>query len=105
MEIFEPEGEVELSGGEVAGGDEVEDGILDLGGELGEGIAGAGAGDGVELVKAELVVEGDGGWRGEWEGRAGAGVEGGVDAGCEGLRSGTQDEGGDGLQGGELGGA
>ena len=64
MEVFEPEGEVELSGGEVAGGDEAEDGVLDLGWEFGEGVAGAGAGDGVELVEAELVVEGDGGRRG-----------------------------------------
>ena len=58
MQVFEPEGEVELSGGEVAGGDEAEDGVLDLGWELGEGVTGAGAGDGVELIEAELVVEG-----------------------------------------------
>lgn len=58
MELFEPEGEVELSGGEVAAGDEAEDGVLDLGRKFGEGIAGAGAGDSVELVEAEVVVEG-----------------------------------------------
>jgi hypothetical protein len=52
VELFEPEGEVELSRGEVAAGDEAEDGVLDLRGQLGEGVAGAGAGDGVELVEA-----------------------------------------------------
>jgi hypothetical protein len=58
VEVFEPEGEVELSRGEVASGDEAEDGILDFGWEFGEGVAGAGAGNGVELVEAELIVEG-----------------------------------------------
>ena len=81
MELFEPEGEVEFSGGEVAGGDEAEDGVLDFGGEFGEGVAGAGAGDGVEFVEAELVVEGERGRRGEGEGLAGAGGEGGVEVG------------------------
>ena len=57
MEVFEPEGQVEFSGGEVAGGDEAEDGVLNLGGKFGEGVAGAGAGDGVEFVEAELIVE------------------------------------------------
>ena len=103
MEVFEPEGEVELSGGEVACGDEAEDGVLDLGGEFGEGVAGAGAGDGVELVEAEFVVEGQRWRRGEGWGLAGAGGEGGVEAGCETPRLGAKDESGDGLQGGELG--
>jgi len=67
VEVFEPEGEVELSGGEVAGGDEAEDGVLDLGRKFGEGVAGTGAGDGVEFVQAELIVDGDGG--GGTEGR------------------------------------
>ena len=62
VEVFEPEGEVELSGGEVAGGDKAEDGILDLVGEFGEGVAGTGAGYGVEFVEAELVVKGSMGW-------------------------------------------
>ena len=58
MQIFEPKGEVELSGGEVSGGDEAEDGVLDFGGKFGEGVTGAGTGDGVELVEAELIVDG-----------------------------------------------
>ncbi len=103
MEVFEPEGQVELSGGEVAGGDQAEDGVLDFGGEFGEGVTGAGAGDGVELVEAELVVEGKRGRWGGGQGLAGAGGEGGVDSGCETLRFGPKDESGDGLEGGELG--
>lgn len=58
VEVFEPEGEVEFLSGEVAAGDEAEDGVLDLGRKFGEGVAGAGASDGVELVEAEVVVEG-----------------------------------------------
>ena len=103
MEVFEPEGEVELSGGEIAAGDEAEDGVLNFSGEFGEGVAGAGAGDGVEFVEAELIVEGERGRWGEGESLAGVGSEGGVDAGCETLRFGPKDESGDGLQGGELG--
>ena len=91
MEVFEPEGEVELSGGEVAGGDEAEDGVLDFGWELGEGVAGAGAGDGVEFVEAELIVEGERGRRGAGQGLAGAGGEGGVDVGGETLGPGAKD--------------
>jgi hypothetical protein len=102
VEGFQPEGEVELSGGEVAGGDEAEDGVLDLGGEFGEGVAGAGAGDGVELVEAELIVKGKRRRRGVGESLAGAGGEGGVDAGGEAFRLGPKNERGDGLQGGEL---
>ena len=94
MEIFEPEGEVELSGGEIAGGDEAEGGVLDLGGKFGEGVAGVGAGDGVEFVEAELVVEG--------EGAAGGGGEGGVEVGGEVLRFGLKDKRADGLEGREL---
>ena len=52
VQFFEPEGEVEPSGGEIAGGDQAEDSVLDFRGKLGEGVAGAGAGDGVELVEA-----------------------------------------------------
>ena len=59
LEVFEPEGEVEFAGGDVAGGDEAKNGLLKLEGELGEPVAGAGAGDGFELVEAEPVVEGD----------------------------------------------
>jgi len=58
VEVFEPKGEVELSGGEVASGDEAENGVLNLGWEVGEGVAGAGSRDGVEFVEAELVVKG-----------------------------------------------
>ena len=64
VEFFEPEGEVELSGGKVAGGDEVEDGVLNFGWKLGEGVAGAGAGEDVKFVEAEMIVEGKRG-RGE----------------------------------------
>jgi hypothetical protein len=64
VEVFEPEGEVELSSSEIAAGDELQDGILNFGREFGEWVAGAGAGDSVELVEAELVVEGNGGKRG-----------------------------------------
>ena len=102
VEIFKPEGEVEFSGGEVAGGDEAEDGVLDLGGEFGESVAGAGAGDGVEFVEAEPVVEGERGRRGGGDGLAGAGGEGGVEVSGEIPRFGLEDERGDGLQGGEL---
>jgi len=52
VELFEPEGEVKLVGGEVAGGDQAEDGVLNFSGEFGEGVTGAGAGDGVEFVEA-----------------------------------------------------
>jgi hypothetical protein len=38
--------------GEVAAGDEAGDGVLDLGRKFGEGVAGASASDGVELVEA-----------------------------------------------------
>jgi hypothetical protein len=102
VKFFEPESEVELSGGEVAGGDEAEDGVLNLRWEFGEGVAGAGAGDGVEFVEPELIVEGERGRRGAGEGLAGAGGEGGVDAGRETLRHRPKDKSGDGLQGGEL---
>jgi hypothetical protein len=102
VKVFEPEGEVELSCGEVAGGDEAEDGVLDFRGELGEGVAGAGASDGVELVEAELIVEGERGRRGKGKGRSGAGGEGGVDTCGETLGLGPKNERGDGLQGGEL---
>ena len=61
MEVFEPAGEVEFAAGEVAGGDEAEDGVLELGGEFGEGVVGAGAGDDFDLVETEAVVKGDGG--------------------------------------------
>jgi hypothetical protein len=105
VEVFEPAGEVELAGGEVAGGDEVEDGVLELGGKLGEGVAGAGASDGVELVEAELIVESEGWGRGRQKGFAGAGGESGVNVGGETFCLGPEDEGGDGLEGGELGGA
>src|SRR5271155_2050016 len=99
VEVFEPEGEVEFAAGEVAGGDEAEDGVLELGGELVEGVAGAGAGDGFELVEAEAVVEGDGGRGGVGLGFAGADGEAGVEAGGGVVRA----EHGDGLQRRELG--
>ena len=102
MEVFEPEGEVEFSGGEIAAGDEAEDGVLNFGWEFGEGVAGSGAGDGVEFVEAELIIDGDGGRRVRRQGFAGAGGEGGVDVGGEALRPGAKDESGYGLQGGEL---
>jgi hypothetical protein len=57
VELFEPESEIEFSGGQVAASDEAEDGVLDFGGEFGEGVTGAGTGDGVELVESELVVD------------------------------------------------
>ena len=103
MQVFKPEGEVELSGGEVAGGDEAEDGVLDLGWKLGKGVAGAGAGDNVELIEAKLIVDGKRGRRSQWQSFPGTGGEGGVDAGCKALRFGAKNESGDGLQGGELG--
>ena len=102
MQVFQPEGEVEFSSGEVAGGDEAEDGVLDLGGEFGEGVAGAGAGDCVELVEAELVVEGERGRRGEGASFAGAGRKGGLEMSGEVLRIAPGEESGDGLEGGEL---
>jgi len=81
VEVFEPVGEVEFAGGDVAGGDEAEDGVLEVGGELGEAVAGAGASDGFQLVEAEAVVEGDGGRGGVGFGFAGADGEAGVEAG------------------------
>ena len=60
LEVFQPEGQVEFAGGEVAGGDEIEDGFLKLDGEFGEGITGTSAGDGLDLIEAEPIVEGDG---------------------------------------------
>lgn len=100
-EVFEPEGEVEILRGEVAGGDEVEHGVLKLGGELGEGIAGTGAGEGVECIQAEGVGFGSGRARG-----GAAAGEGCVQARCEmswiffGLGDEAPQQG---VQGGELG--
>ena len=105
MKIFEPVGEVEIAGGEISGGDEVEDGVLEFGKEFDEGITGVGAGKGVEFVEAELVVEDERGWGSERQGLNGTGGEGGVDVGGEALRPGSKDMGGDGLKGGELRGA
>jgi hypothetical protein len=106
VELLEPESQIEFSGDEVAASDEAEDGVLDFGGEFGEGVAGAGAGDGVELVEAELVIEGERALRGEGEGLAGTGGEGGVEVGRDVLWSVThEDAAGDSLQGGELRGA
>jgi len=102
VEVLQPESEVELSGGEVAGGDEDEDGVLNLGGEFGERVARAGAGNCVEFVEAELVVERERGRRGEGAGFAGAGCKGRVETGREVLRIAPGQESGDGLQGGEL---
>jgi len=79
FQVIEPDGEIKTPGGEVAGGDEAENGVLNLGGEIGEGKAGAGTGKGVELVEAELVVDGKK-RAGEM---AGAGCEGGVEGGCD----------------------
>jgi hypothetical protein len=105
VEVFEPAGEVELSGGEVAGGDEAENGALDVGWEFGEGVAGAGASEGVEFVESEAIVECEK-WRvGEAANLAVAGCKVGVDVGCEVLRVGPENERYDGLQGGELRGA
>ncbi len=93
-EVFEPEREVDFRGGEVARGDKAEDGFLEVGGKLGEGVAGAGAGEGVELVEAEGVVDGSGrGWR-----------EGKFACGAEGKDGGARDEAGECVEGGELGG-
>jgi hypothetical protein len=102
VEVFEPEGEVELSGCEIPARDEAEDGVLDFGGEFGEGVAGAGASNGVEFVEAELAVERERGRRGGREGLADAGGEGGVEVGCQIFRFGLEDERGDGLERGEL---
>lgn len=72
--VFQPGGEIEVRCGEVSAGDEVEDGLLDVGGQLGESVAGAVPGEGVELIEAVTVVElGDGVGLG--------GRQGGVDAG------------------------
>jgi hypothetical protein len=105
VKIFEPAGEVEVAGGEVSGSDEVEDGVLEFGKEFDEGVTGAGAGEGVEFIESELVVEDERGWWSEREGVAGIGGKGGVDVGGEALRPGSKDVGSDGLKGGELRGA
>jgi hypothetical protein len=103
VEVCEPAGEVELASGEVAGGDEAEDGVLEIRVELDEGVASAGAGDGLQLVKAEAVVEGDGRRRGVGFGLAGADGEAGVEAGGGVMRAGIGEEQGDGLKCRELG--
>jgi len=105
VKIFKPEGEIEVTGGEVTGGDEVEDGVLEFGKEFDEGVTGAGAGEGVEFVEAELVVEDERGRGSEREGLTGIGGKGGVDVGGEALRTGSKDMRRDGLKGGELRGA
>ena len=103
MEVFKPDGQVDFSGGDVAGGDQAEDGVLNLFGELGERVAGASAGNGVEFVEAELIVGGERGQWGEGEGLAGAGSEGGFEAGGDVLWIVLlEDTARDGLQGGEL---
>ncbi len=102
VEVLQPESEVEFSGGEVAGGDEAEDCVLDLGGEFGERVTGAGAGNCVELVEAELVVDSERARRVEGAGFAGAGHKGRGEAGREVLRIAPGQESGDGLEGGEL---
>ena len=105
VEGFEPEGEVEFSGGDIAAGNEAEDSVLNFGREFGKGIAGAGAGDRVEFVEPQLIVEDDWGRQRGGPSAGCAGGEGGVDLGGEAPGRGLEDEGGDGLQGGELGGA
>lgn len=104
MEVFEPGGHVQFAAGEVAGGDEAEDRVLQVGVEFGEGVAGAAAGDGFELVEAEAVVEGDGGQGGVGLEAADAGDQAGVDAGGDVLREGVREKQGDRLERGELGG-
>jgi hypothetical protein len=104
VQVFEPVGEVEFAAGEVAGGNEAENGVLKLGGKLGEGVVGAGAGDGFDLVETEAIVKGDG-WRGGvgW-GCGGAGDESCVEARGGVVRAGMGEKQGDRLKGGELGG-
>jgi hypothetical protein len=79
VQVFEPEGEVEFSGGEAAAGDEAEKSVLEIGGKLGKGVAGVSTSDGVELVEAEVVIESERTRRGERERYAGAGGKGGVE--------------------------
>ncbi len=58
MKAGEPRRKIESAGSEVAGGDEAEDGVLELDGQVGEGEAGTSAGERVELVEAHLMIEG-----------------------------------------------
>ena len=99
MQVLEPEGEVEFLSGEVAAGDEAKDGVLEIGGKLGEGVACVGAGDGVELIEAEVVVEGGEGRGGERDTSGEGGVEMGGEMFCVGVKHARCD----GLEGGELG--
>ncbi|MBB5318807.1 hypothetical protein [Tunturibacter empetritectus] len=78
VELSEPAGEVELAGSQVAGSDQAQDGVLQVGVELREGVAGTGAGDCLKLVQAQAVVEGDRRSRSIELGLAGAQSEAGV---------------------------
>ena len=103
MQVFEPEREIEFSGGEVAAGDEAEKGILNFGGKFGEGITGVSARDGVDFVETKMVVEDVEARRRECRGLAGAVGESGIELGGDVFGVGMEDARGDGLQGGELG--
>jgi hypothetical protein len=58
MEVCEPAGKVELPAAQVARGDQAQDGVLQVGMELREGVPGTAAGDVLKLVQAQAIVEG-----------------------------------------------
>ena len=57
MEICEPAGEVKPPAAQVARGDQAQDGVLQVGMELREGVSGTGPGDVLKLVQAQAIVE------------------------------------------------
>ncbi|MBB5346106.1 hypothetical protein [Tunturibacter empetritectus] len=59
VELCQPAGKVELPAGQIAGGDQAQDSVLQVGVKLREGVARTGAGDRLKLVQAQAVVEGD----------------------------------------------
>ena len=81
VQVVEPEGEVEFSGGQVSGSDEADHGVLNLGREIGKGKGGEVAGHGVEFVEAELIVGGTKARCGKTQAVSGAVGERGIEVG------------------------
>ena len=83
MKVFEPTSEIQPAGGEIAGGDEIEDGVLQFRRELGKGVASTDAGEGVEFVQTELVIQCRRCLCPKAKVTAGSAGKGGVEAGSE----------------------
>ena len=81
MKVFEPTSQIQSARGQIAGGDEIEDGVLQFRRELGKGVASTDAGEGVEFVQTKLVIQCRRRFRREAKARASG--NGGVEIGSE----------------------